>query len=74
MKHAAIELDPISEFIASKGHALSTADLETIDDLLMDIPVGDAFERRGWAYESIFLIVNDPEYTGDIDLDKLDQE
>lgn len=52
--------------LLAKGLALTAADLREIEVEIALMPVEQAHEREPWIREGIALIVNDPEYQGDI--------
>ncbi len=58
--------EAITEFVRERGSAISAADLTTINDMLIDLPLEEVSDVRAWVMEGIALTVNDPLYEGDI--------
>jgi hypothetical protein len=58
--------EAITEFVRERGSAISAADLATVNDMLIDLPLDEVSDVRAWVMEGIALTVNDPLYEGDI--------
>ena len=58
--------EAITEFVRERGSAISAADLATINDMLINLPLEEVSDVRAWVMEGIALTVNDPLYEGDI--------
>jgi len=58
--------EAITEFVRERGSGISAADLTTINDMLIDLPLEEVSDVRAWVMEGIALTVNDPLYEGDI--------
>lgn len=61
--------DPFSDalsIIREKGSDISADDLHEIEYLMTTFPIDKAVDLQGAIYEAISLIVNDPNYAGDI--------
>lgn len=54
------------EELLGKGLALTADDLQEIEAEIALMPLDQAHEREPWIREGIALIVNDPDYRGDI--------
>lgn len=54
------------EVIGTKGADLMQEDMETIEALSIDFPPDDFVELMAIIDEAVSLIVNDPDYEGDI--------
>lgn len=57
--------------ILGKGLQITRADLEVVEQELMNMPAEQRYERQGDIYEGLELIVMDPDYLGDITMDDL---
>lgn len=58
-------IDDIQDIIRERGSALNRDDLARIAVMAVDVPLKDS-EALASLYGAIALIVNDPEYDGDI--------
>jgi len=58
--------DKIFEILREKGEAIRQSDMDEIELLIMEADPDVWIERMGWFYEGLALIVNDPNYEGDI--------
>jgi hypothetical protein len=58
--------DRALEIISEKGSDIMSADLHEIEHLMTLFDVDKAAELQGAIYEALALIVNDPNYDGDI--------
>lgn len=63
-------IDAITDIIREKGSSLRQTDIDEIERLIVDIPIADLPDQTPWIWEAIALIVNAPEYEGDIVLDE----
>lgn len=61
----------IIDLIMERGSDLNTSDYEKIQTMLVDIPLEDS-DEVGTIYSAIALIVNDPLYSGDIEIVEAD--
>ena len=59
-------IDEIQTLVRERGSALSRADMERITTMAVDVPL-DESDQLGSIFEAIALVVNDPEYSGDIE-------
>ena len=51
--------------LLGRGAALTAADVFEIEGLLLGMPADEAHEASPWIWESVALIVTDPDYQGD---------
>lgn len=51
--------------LLGKGPALTAADVREIQYEMAVLPVDEAHEASPWIWESVALIVTDPDYKGD---------
>lgn len=56
----------IMDFIGGRGDKISRADLSRLNEMLIDLPIEEVSDVRGWIMESIAMTVSDPVYDGDI--------
>lgn len=56
----------ITDFVSERGTAISRADISRLNEMLIDLPLEEVSDVRAWLNESVALIVNAPEYEGDI--------
>ena len=56
----------IMDFIGGRGDKISRADLSRLNEMLIDLPIEEVCDVRGWIMESIAMTVSDPVYDGDI--------
>lgn len=64
-------IDEINEILRTRGEGLRLVDLDQIELLIVQMPIGEAAEAAPWIFEAVGLIVNAPEYTGDITPERL---
>lgn len=56
----------ITDFVSERGTAISRADISRLNEMLIELPLEEVNDVRAWLSESVALIVNAPEYDGDI--------
>ena len=54
------------EIVRKRGNEINQRDLMAINAVLNRMPLEEVTEAKAMVYEAIFLIVNDPQYEGDI--------
>jgi hypothetical protein len=59
-------IDRIFNIIQTKGAAMRSDDLRDIEVMVAEMPTESTHEQEPFILEAISLIVNDPDYSGDI--------
>lgn len=66
--------EKIRVLLEQRKFDLRQSDLDEISALLVQVDLDEVQDVEGWVWESVALIVNDPDYTGDAVMPEIDED